>query len=674
MLKQLSRLERTRKWLIIIFASLMGASLVFFYAPSRNQVIANPATNTEVVAQVNRDEITVADLYRAKQAEQQRFGGQFSLAQIGLTDKVMLERIMNSKIIAQEAARLSLGVSDAEVSKAVHTQFIDEGGKFIGVEKYKERVGRAYGSVERFEQELRESIAADKLRAFVTAGVSVSEDEVRDDFKRRNTVFNLTYVPVVADKLAANLQLSDEELQKYYEENKTNFRYLEPQKKVRYIFINQAKVGEKLNIPDTELRAAYDALKPENKQAGVRVQQIVLKVARKDLDQQVLAKATKLAQDMRGQDATVTTTTEEKFAEVARGNSEDPATATKGGWLPAPVRRDPNRKNDILQATLDMQEGQVSDPVFTAGAYYIFRRGPAVPKSFEEAKLELLVSQRNTRAYKSAAELAARAEQRLKETKDFQKVAQELAGEANMSAGEMVKETPFVKPGDDVPDIGSSPQFEDAIKPLENANDIGSRVSIKNGFAVPMLVEKREPRIPDFAEVKDEVTKRAKQARAQSQLEQAARDLANNSGSPADLKAAAEKLGLEVKTSEDYKLGSPLEGAGTSAAGDDAIYNLKEGEVSKSPVKLGETWVVLANTKRIEADLADFAKQRDQLTQSLLNTRRTDVFEDYVSSIRARLDREGKVKIYEDVLARAAEEDEAAAPPSPFGNTMPVGQ
>ncbi|MCA1565656.1 MAG: SurA N-terminal domain-containing protein [Acidobacteria bacterium] len=671
MLKQFNRARGAHKYIIIFFALLMGASLVLFYAPGGNQVNANPATNTEVLAEVGGDEITVADLYRQKQSYQQRFGGQFSLAQLGLNDKSMLDGLVRSKIIAQEAARLSLGTSDAEVNKAVHEQFVDEGGKFIGVDKYRERVGRLYGSPDRFERELRESIAADKLRAFVTAGVSVSEEEVRDDFKRKNSSFDLTYVPVVADKLAAAVQPSEEELQKYYAENKDSFRYLEPQKKIRYLFINQEKVGEKLDIPDADLRAAYDALKPEHKQAGVRAQQIVLKVARQDLDQQVLAKATKLAQDMRGPDSTVANVTEEKFAEVARGNSEDPATATKGGWLPAPVRRDPNRKNDILQATLDMQEGQVSDPVFTAGAYYIFRRGPSVPKSFEETKRELVVSQRNTRAYKAASDIAARAVARLKETRDFQKVAGEFASEANMNAADMVKETAFVKPGDTVPDIGSSPQFEDAIRPLENANDIGDRVSVKNGFAVPMLVEKREPRIPDFAEVRDEVVRRAKQARAQSQLEQTARELASNNSGADALKAAAEKLGLEVKTTESYKLGSPLEGAGTSAAADDAIYNLKEGEVAKTPVKLGDSWVVLAATKRTEADLAEFAKQRDQLTQGLLTTRRNDVFEDYVNAARARLERDGKVKIYEDVLARNADQDEAAAPPPPFRGGIP---
>jgi peptidyl-prolyl cis-trans isomerase D len=249
-------------------------------------------------------------------------------------------------------------------------------------------------------------------------------------------------------------------------------------------------------------------------------------------------------------------------------------------------------------------------------------------------------------------------------------VAEELAAEANMNPADMVKETPFVKPGDDVPDIGSSPQFEDAIRPLENANDVGDRVSIKNGFAVPMLVERREPRIPDLAEVRDEVVRRAKQARAQSQLEQTARELASNSGNADALKAAAEKLGLEVKTADSYKLGSPLEGAGTSATADDAIYNLKEGEVSRTPVKLGDSWVVVAVNKRTEADLAEFAKERDQLTQTLLTTRRSDVFEDYVSATRARLDRDGKVKIYEDVLARNADVDESAAPP-PFSGTIP---
>src|SRR5205085_5200514 len=294
-----------------------------------------------------------------------------------------------------------------------------------------------------------------------------------------------------------------------------------------------------------------------------------------------------------------------------------------------------------------------------------FRRGPAVPKSFEDAKQELLVSLRNRRAYKVAAELAGRAAQRLKETQDVRKVAEELAKEANMTPAEMVKETPLSKPGDDVPNIGSSQQFEESIKPLENTGDVGERTPIKNGFAVPLLVEKREPRIPDFAEVKDKITERVKGEKAKTQLEQTARDIANAANQPDELKAAAEKYSLEAKTLPQYRISQPLEEAGTSPAAGEAIYSLKEGEITKTPIHTGDAWLVVGVTKRKDADLAEFNKQRDQLIETALSTKRGDVYEDYISAVRARLERAGKIKIYTNVLARISDEEEPAAVPVP---------
>ena len=52
-----------------------------------------------------------------------------------------------------------------------------------------------------------------------------------------------------------------------------------------------------------------------------------------------------------------------------------------------------------------------------------------------------------------------------------------------MSPAEMVRETGYIKPGDNVPNIGTSPQFEEGIAPLENVNDVGEKTPIKNGFA-----------------------------------------------------------------------------------------------------------------------------------------------------------------------------------------------
>jgi peptidyl-prolyl cis-trans isomerase D len=654
-------MERARNWVIIAFALVIGLSMVFFTLNRYGNTNAAAATNQEVLASVNGDDVTVGELNRLKENVQQSVGGQISLAQLG-GDRRFLDGLIRDRIIAQEAVRLGFGASDAEVAAAIRKQFA---GEKVDIDKYKANVSTKYGSVAAYEETVRQQLATDKLRAFVTAGVNVSEKEVEDEFVKKNTTFDLTFVPITADKLAEKMQPSDEEVQKFYDEHKTEFRYFDPQVKIRYLFVNQEKVGAKLNIPDADLKTAYDQLKPENKIAGVRAQEIVLKVARPEMDAEVMQKATEILTQLRGEGNSVTA---DKFAELARGKSEDPATAKGGGWAAQPVKKaQPGSAaaKDPLQHVFDLtEEGQVYEPVKYGNAYYIIRRGPAIPKSFDEAKPELLASQRNNRAYKAAADLAARAAARLKETKDFQKVAQELAGEANMTPAEMIKETPFIKPGDEVPEIGSSPQFEEAIKPLQNAGDIGDRVSIKNGFAVPSLVEKREPRIPDLAEIKDKVAARVKQEKARGQLEQTARDIANSANKVSDLDAAAKKFGLEAKPLPSYHLGTPLAEAGTSPAADDAISALKEGDVTKTPIKIGETWVVVGAQKRKDADLAEFAKQRDSLTQSALSARRTDVFEDYVNELKTRLERAGKIKVYEDVLARIEEPDAMDLPPT----------
>lgn len=679
MLKFFTRMERTRKYVIGFFAFLMVLGMVVAGVYNRpNAVIANPFKSREVLAKVGGDEVTVADYTLLKKKFEARFNGQFSLAQIGMTSDRILDQAINSRIALLEARRLGFGASDEEVRDEIARQFSDPATGKFDVKLYKDYVVRNYGSVALFEQSVRDALAEQKLQSFVSAGAQVSEADVRDQYAREYTEFDVAYVAVTADDVAKKITPSDEELRQYFDAHKTDYRFLEEQKKIRYVFINQEKVGSKLSIPDEELRKEYDSLKPENKMAGVRVQQIVLKVARPELDQEVLSKATAIVARVRKDDLTAS---EEEFAEQARGNSEDPATAQAGGALPNPVRRIPNRKpnapgtpgnvNDLLQNTLEWKEGQVGDPLKTGNAYYIFRRGAAVPKSFEDAKQELLVSLRNRRSYTVAQDIARKAQDLLKETRDPQKVAQEFAAQANMTPAEMVKETPFIKPGDDVPDIGTSPQFEEKIAPLEEANAVGEFVGVKNGFAIPQLVEKRDPRIPEFDEVKDRVAEDFKRSRAAEQLEQTAKEIAAGAAGVDALKAAAEKAGLKAQDEEAFKLGRPLGAAGADPALDAAIYPLKAGEGTKAPVKVGDRWVVVAVKERRDAKAEEFEKQKAELTERALNERRGQLFDDFLVEARRRLEEKGQIEIYRDTLAQLDEDEPAALPRRPPVNILP---
>ena len=669
MLRQLGRLKQTHKIVLLFLAILLAGSLVFFYAaPGRGVGKLDPTRNTEVVAKVGSDTITVADVARIRENYAQMFGGRVSLAQLG-GNKRFLEGLISKHVISQEAERLGFAASDDELRDKIRKQFSDASGQFVGFERYKESVTMRYGDIEKFENEMRDEIAQEKLRAFVTASVNVSDAEIEEEYKRRNSSFDVGYIALTTEKLAEKIQPSDEDLRSYYESHKTDYRYLEPQRKVRYVFINTEKAGSKLPIPDEELKKEFDGLQPKFKEAGVKIQQIVLRVARKDLDPQVEQKAKDLLnrlRDSKGQ------ATEEAFAEAARGNSEDPTTVRNNGYILKPYKRPDKNPHALYDRAVDMQPGDVTDiPIRYAGDFYILRRGEVAQKTFEEAKLELLVSARNRRGFDTAFKIAKKAHDRLKETKDPQKVAQELAGEANMTPAEMVRETAFVKRGDDVPDIGSNQNFEQTLEGLNNPKDVGEATGVKNGFAIPMLLEKKEPRIPDFDEVKTKVADAIKEQRAKEQLEQRAKDLVASLSGPDAIKAAGEKEGYESGLEESYKLGGALGKAGASPALDDLIYSLKPGEFSKTPIKVEDKWVIVGVTKKYDADQGAFAAQRDTLKQSMISERQDQVFEDYVAGVQQRMKKDGQIKIYDKVLAQLDELDAAAEPALPAGLNFP---
>jgi peptidyl-prolyl cis-trans isomerase D len=670
MLKKLARLERTRNIVILGFAFLMAVSLVIFYAPQRGASNIDPSKNTEVIAKVGSDTITVAELARMRDNMMQMYGGRMNLAALGGSRR-FLDILINKRVLVQEANRLGLGASDGELRERLMKQFSDASGQFVGFDRYKESIVARYGSVEAFEDEMRDAIAQEKLRAFVTASVNVSDDEVREEFKRRNTSFDVAYVSLAADKLAAKIQPSDEELRSFYESHKTDYRYLEPQKKVRYLFVDTEKAGSKLAISDADLKARYDQTEPKFKEAGWKIQQIELKVARKDLDPQVEQKTKDLI-------AKITKGTgkasEQDFAEAAKGNSEDPTTARNNGFLASPFKVNKNKLNDLYDRTETMEVGQVTDvPIRLGGNFYILRRGESVPKTFDQAKPELLVSLRNERGYNTAFEIAKKAQARLQETKDPQKVAQEFAAQANMSPADMVRETPYIKPGDDVPSVGVNQQFEQGVEALNNANDVGQPIGIKNGFAIPMLVDKKDPRIPDFDEVKAKIADGMKQQRAKDQIEQKAKDMLASVSSPDAIKAAGEKEGYDAGVDEGFKLSSTLGKVGSSPALDDLVYSLKQGEVAKAPIKINDNWVIVGIVKRAEPDFSSFnSGERDRLKQQMAGQRETQVFEDYIAAVQQRMKQAGKITIYDKVLDQIDEADAASEPALPPGLNFPT--
>ena len=646
MLKFFNRLEKTRNFVLLAFSVLMVASLVLFYKPSDPTMGAGLIRSSETAAKVAGEYITVGEVARQKENLGRRGQGPSYPA------KMIVNSMIGSRIARVEANRLGLRASDAEVAAAIRKQFKPTDGSPFDQAQYEANVAEQEGSVSAFEERVRDDLSAMKLRAFLTSGVTISEDELLEDFKKKNTKYDLSYVSVNSTDLAQGITPTDQELRDYFEKNKAAYYINSPQKKIKYIFINTAKIGEKLSITDEELRAEYDKLPADKKIAGVMGQEIVFRIPTPVQDADVYTKASEVRSGLVKESEFVTET---EFADIAKGQSENPVTAPGGGRLKGPVRANPNNPTDPYQRLLTMKPGQVTEPIGFEGRYFILRRGEEVPKSFEDAKKELEVSLRNRRAYTVAAELAQKISESLKQTKDVQKTAAEFAAQANMSPAEMVRETAYVKPGDDVPNIGTSPQFEEGIAGLNNPNDDGDKVPVQNGFAIPLLVDKKEPRDSEFDEVKAQVTEAVKLEKARAQVQEIANQLAAGTANVGALAAAASAKNLKVLEAKSYSLGSPL-GTGPSASTnkelEDAVYAMKEGEVTKKPINIGDSWFVVGVNKREEPSMEQFAKDRDRLRDDMLDRKRGEFFADYMISTRKKMEADGSIKIYDDAIAK----------------------
>ena len=93
-------------------------------------------------------------------------------------------------------SRLIVGLtaSDAEVAAEIRESLkAGADGKPIDKARYEQNVTTQYGSVSAYEETVRDGISGRKLQAFITSGVTVSEEEVINGFRRSNTKFSFLW-------------------------------------------------------------------------------------------------------------------------------------------------------------------------------------------------------------------------------------------------------------------------------------------------------------------------------------------------------------------------------------------------------------------------------------------------------------------------------------------------
>jgi peptidyl-prolyl cis-trans isomerase D len=624
-------------FMVITLVPGFGSTDFFGSAPTRG-----------VVAKVDGTDITSQEVQRqARQMVQQQFprgGAQASMLLPFFASQAAQQLIQRQALIA-EAEHLGLRATDEDVRDELqHGRYAETffpGGNFIGQAEYEELLQQHDLTVPLFERGVKDEILIDKLRSLVAGGAMVSDAEIRQKFQKDNTKVKFDYAVLRKDDILKELHPTDTELKAFYDRNKANYNNSIPEKrKIKDVVIDTAKLQGEAQVSQQELQAYYDQHRDEFRMPEqVNVRQILIKTPLPGpdgkVDQKGIDDARKKADDVLRQ-----LKAGAKFEDLAKKYSEDPSGKSGGsiGW----IKRGGFPVPEVDKAAFSLPKGGTSDVINAGYAFVILLvedKQDAHLKTLAEVKdqIEPIIKQQKAQ---QAADAAASA-----------LVAQARTGGLDKAAtakGLQVVTTDFISRTDSLPGIGNSQPLTEAVFTAAEKSP-PDEVQVPQGFVVYELEAIKPPATPTFEEIRSRVETEFKNERAATLLTQKTQELSDRAKAEHDLKKAAKELGATMKTSDLVLPDGQVPDIGSMAGAASVAFSLKPGDIS-GPVDSGNTGVVLAILDKQAPTDSDFAAKKDQIRDSLVQSKQSELFGLFMANLREQMEKSGKIKINEQEL------------------------
>ena len=257
--------------------------------------------------------------------------------------------------------------------------------------------------------------------------------------------------------LQKGLHPTDQELKAFYDRNKASYNNAIPEKrKIKYAIVDMGKVSAQTAVTAQDLQAYYDQHRDDYRlPEQVKVSHILIKTPLPAADGKVDDKAVEAARVKAERRALKQVKAGGDFAKLAEKYSDDPGSAKNGGSLGLVGRG--RTVPEFEKAAFSLPKGQISDLVKSSYGYHIIRvddKQDAHMKTLEEVKADIEPILKQQKAQR-AAENAANALVKQARADGLDKAA--------AAQGMGVVTTDFVAKDANLPGIGSSPQFMEAI-------------------------------------------------------------------------------------------------------------------------------------------------------------------------------------------------------------------
>ncbi len=571
--------------------------------------------------------------------------------------RASLDRLAASQVDASIIARpeVKRHVLDALIDQTLLTRNGIEQGYRISDSKLAQLIRESpqFRRQERFDQELyqailrREGLSEEgfegRLRALhvsnqIQAGLSQSALSLPAEKERLLRLWQerrrFDYLLIASDRFKAEITISPAEIEQYYQSHAEEFRTPE-QLRIEYLRLAVADLARKHEPSEQELHRAYEQESgrystPEKR----RLSHILIEVQAQAEEQQALAKARELEQQLRaGAD----------FVKLAKAESADSGSAQQGGDLG--YIGTGALPPELEQAVGKLKVGEITAPVRTSYGYHIGKLTeftPSARKSFEEARADI---QKNVRQRKGEEEFFDKLE-RLRNLVYEHPDSLEPAAQA---LGLQIMRSDWFGRGGGA-DIAREPKvIEVAFSPevLDRRQNSDAIELSRDALVALRVSEHRPAALKPLAEVRAQIEARLREERARARAADLAAEILKEARAGRTLAELASARGLKLEQAEVSRI-EPQQVERTLVVavfkarrpkGGEQVY----GQADLGP--LGEAVFALSEVTEAAADKTDptLARRVDRILQE---RRAADVYGQYL----ARLRREADIRIYENNL------------------------
>lgn len=557
------------------------------------------------------------------------------IQQLNIPQQV-LEQIIQRTILSQKAEELGIRASNEEISEKVKSfPIFQKDGKFVGFEEYKQILDWNRISASEFETSLINDIIVQKTILVLTAGTTVSEEELWENYKKATESAQLEYILLENSKMELKEEPGSIELRKFFAENQE--KYEVPEKRTAdYLFFKTEELKEDIKLIDTEIEKYYkDNLSQFTEPDKIKASRIFLPYESKEKE---LVRAE--AQNILGK-----INQGEAFGKLAQSNSKDEKAEENGDWGLYEWKRLSQQEQDKIKS---LAQGEVSGLLELEGGISIIKttqKQPAVQKPLTEVKNQVTEILKDQKAINLADQQIAELGKKAQKENNLDVAAQKL--------GYKIRSTGALKAGDPIEDIDPSGTLSRNLFQLKDKESF-ARINTIKGMGLAQL-QKTEPARPaEYEEVQSRVLEDFNLKKKESIALEKAKSIKNELKRQ-DFEKIAEKYELEYKTVEEHQREQYLSVIGENPEVDKLAFSLPLNEIS-NPINYNDGYIILHVLDRKEVSQDDFENNRSETRKNLLEVKKNKFFQSYYLKLREKIgvktNYELFTKINSEVLAR----------------------